>query len=445
MNVPEIRYAKTSDGVHIAYQVLGDAEIDLVHVHGWVHNVAYAWEYPPLAHYYRRLASFSRLLLFDRRGVGLSDRVSDAPTLEARMDDIRAVMDAAGSERAAVFGSSEGGSTAALFAATYPERTIALIMYGAYARGGWAPDYPWGNKPEEVEREIEEVERSWGTQSYSDEVLREIAPDRARDDAFRRWWANYMRVSASPAAAVALERMAVDIDIRDVLPTIRVPTLVLNRAEDAADEARYIAERIHGARYVELPGADHLAFVGTTDLIPDEIEDFLTGVRRGPYADRVLATVLFTDIVGSTEMQGRLGDRGWKELVERHHAAVRSALGHWRGVENDTAGDGFYATFDGPARAINCALEITERVRDLGIEVRAGIHTGECEVIEGKCGGLTVSIGARVAAKAGPSEVLVSRTVKDLTAGSGLAFEDADEHELKGVPDRWHLYRVVSG
>ena len=443
MEIPEIRYAKTPDGVHIAYQVLGDAPIDLVFVHGFIHNLRVAWEMPLLARYYRKLASFSRLILFDRRGCGLSDRIADVPTLELRMDDIRTVMHAAGSSRAAIFGSSEGGPTAALFAATHPERTTALIMYGTYAKGSWAPDYPWGVKPEDLEREILEDVASWGTAEYADRLAREIAPTQADQEAFRRWWLDWMQLSLTPAAVAQLDRMGVEVDVRDVLPSIQVPTLVLHKEGDGIDEGRYVADRIPGAAFIELPGAEHSAFIGTTDMIPDEIEEFLTGARSAPEFDRVLATVLFTDIVGSTEKAAQIGDRSWRELVEHHHSAVRTMLASYGGTEVDTAGDGFFATFDGPLRGIRCAQAIVERVRPLGIEVRAGLHTGEVGTIDAKAGGIAVVIGSRVGSEAGPSEVLVSRTVKDLVAGSGLTFEDRGEHELKGVPDRWRLYRVV--
>jgi len=439
---PETHYAKSGD-VSIAYQVLGSALIDLVFVHGFIQNLALVWDLPPLARYFRRLASFSRLILFDRRGVGLSDRVPTVPPLETRMDDIRAVMDAADSQRAAVFGSSEGGPTAALFAATYPERTTALIMYGTYARGSWAPDYPWADKPDAIERQLNEMAQSWGTQEYADRTAREVAPSLADDERFRRWMLDWMRLSASPAAAIALERMAIDVDVREVLPTIRVPTLILHKAEDQPEAARYMAARIPGAKYVELPGADHIAFVGTTDQIPDHIEEFLTGARTEPELDRVLATVLFTDIVKSTAKSAELGDRRYREVLEDHHAVVRNELQRFRGREVDTAGDGFFATFDGPARAVRCARAIVEAVRPLGIEIRAGCHTGEVEVVADAVRGIAVHIGSRVASLAMPGEVLVSQTVKDLVAGSGLVFEDAGEHELKGVPDRWRLYRVV--
>jgi class 3 adenylate cyclase/pimeloyl-ACP methyl ester carboxylesterase len=443
VDIPEIGYAKTPDGVHLAYQVLGDAPLDLVFVHGFIHNLRVAWELPLLARYYRRLASFSRLILFDRRGCGLSDRVTEVPTLEMRMDDIGTVMDATGSSRSAIFGSSEGGPTAALFAATYPERTAALIMYGTYAKGSWAPDYPWGETQEELEREILEDETNWGSKEHADRVAFAVAPDLAREEAFRRWWLDWIRLSLTPADVVQLDRMGADVDVRDVLPTIHVPTLVLHKQGDEIGHGRFVADHIPGATFVELPGAEHSAFIGATDLILDEIAVFLTGTRSAPDLDRVLATVLFTDIVGSTEMAARLGDTVWKELVATHDELAKAEIERHRGTYVHTTGDGLLATFDGPARAVRCAQAFGGAVRSLGFEIRSGCHTGEIELASDDVRGIAVHIGARVAGLAGPSEVLVSSTVKDLVAGSGLAFEDRGEHELKGVPDRWHLYRVA--
>jgi len=445
---PETRYAKTEDGTHVAYQVLGDGPIDLVAVPGWISNVEYNWEHPWPAAYFRRLATFSRLILFDKRGTGLSDRVPDSepPSLETRMDDVRAVMDSVGSERAVIYGVSEGGPMSILFAATHPERTTALIVYGASPRDAWAPDFPWGYTEEYLRKEMADVDRGWGTLEYTTAILSEWGgPSVADDEEFARWLAAYERVSASPGAANALSLMNFEIDVREVLPAISVPTLVLNREGDGPEIARYMAERIPGASQKEFPGNDHIPWIGDRDAILDEIERFLSDVRdEQAELDRVLATVMFTDIVGSTERAAELGDRRWRDLVQHHHERVRGQLARYRGREIDTAGDGFFATFDGPARAIRCARAVGESVRDLGIQVRAGLHTGECELIGEKVGGLAVHIGARVASIAGPSEVLVSSTVKDLVAGSGLTFEDAGEHELKGVPGRWHLYRVAS-
>jgi pimeloyl-ACP methyl ester carboxylesterase len=442
VDAPDVRYAKSGD-VSIAYQVTGEGPLDIVFVMGWVSHLDYFWAEPRFARFLRRLASFSRLILFDKRGTGLSDRVpsSELPTLEQRMDDVRAVMDEVGSERAALLGISEGGPMCALFAATYPERTSALVMLGCYARRIWAPDYPWAPSQAEHERLLEEVRTGWG----GPVGLAARAPSLLDDERFRNWWCTYLRMSASPGAALALTRMNAQVDVRPVLPTIRVPTLIVHRTADRTlrvEGARYMAQQIPGARYVELPGDDHLPFVGDQDEILDEIEEFLTGTRHAAEPDRVLATVLFTDIVDSTRRAAELGNRGWLELLVAHHAAVRRELERFRGNEVDTAGDGFFATFDGPARAIRCASSIAEAVRELGLEVRAGLHTGECELVDGKVGGLAVHIGARVAKEARPGEVLVSSTVKDLVAGSGLEFTERGTAELKGVPGRWQLYAV---
>jgi pimeloyl-ACP methyl ester carboxylesterase len=437
---PETRYAKSGD-LNIAYQVVGDGPFDLIYVPGWISNVDLMWDEPAHAHVLERFASFARLILFDKRGTGLSDPVPPdrLPTLEERMDDVRAVLDAVDCERAAVFGFSEGGLMSVLFAATYPERTTALVLYGVFAKRLWSPDYPWAPKPEDRAREIEELERNWAERMDLDK----LAP--SEDDAFKDRMATYFRRSASPGAAAALMRMNTQIDVRDILPTIQAPTLVLHRRDDldaSVEEGRWIAGRIPGAKFVELPGDAHTLWAGNTDDIVDEIEEFLTGARRGPEPDRVLATVLFTDIVGSTEKASEIGDRRWRELLERHHGLVRRELARYHGRELDTAGDGFFATFDGPARAIRAAQAIAGGVRQLGIDIRSGVHTGECELHEGKIAGIAVSAGARVASAAGAGEVLVSQTVKDLVAGSGISFEDRGEHELKGV-GAWRLYSVV--
>jgi class 3 adenylate cyclase len=401
------------------------------------------WEEPGYAGFLERLASFSRLIIFDKRGTGLSDPVplDQLPTLEQRMDDVRAVMDAVGSERAALLGHSEGGNMCVLFTATYPDRTAALVLVGCYAKRIRSDDYPWAPAPDARDREIEETETRWG----SPDMLRALAPSKANDEAFERWVGRYLRQSASPKAAAALLRMNTHIDVREILPTIRVPTVLIYRTDDAdvhVDEGRYIAAQIPGARFVELPGEDHLLWTGDAAAILDEIEEFLTGVRRGPEPDRVLATVLFTDVVGSTELATRLGDRAWRDLLARHHAAIRRELDRWRGREVDTAGDGFLATFDGPARAIRCAVAAAESVRRLGMEIRAGVHTGEVEVANGDLRGIAVHIGSRVSGLAGAGEVLVSRTVADLVAGSGIVLADRGEHELKGVPGSWQVYAV---
>jgi class 3 adenylate cyclase/pimeloyl-ACP methyl ester carboxylesterase len=442
MGAPETRYTRSGD-VNIAYQVIGEGPLDLVYVMGWVTNLEAFWQEPSVARFFQRLASFSRLILFDKRGTGLSDRVpiSELPTLEQRMDDVRAVMDAAGSERAALFGVSEGGPMCALFAATYPERTSALVLYGSYAKRLRDPDYPWAPTLGERQRWYELIERGWGGLVDIDTM----APN--ADRPFREWWARYLRMSASPGAALALGRMNAEIDIRGVLPSIRVPTLIMHRTGDRDMDvggARYMTGMIAGSRYVELPGDDHLPFVGDQDAILDEIEEFLTGARHHADLDRILATVLFTDVVGSTERAAALGDKRWRDLLESYNQVIREELERFRGREVDTAGDGFFATFDGPARAIRCACAMRSKLARLGIEIRAGLHTGECELVGDKVRGISVHIGSRVASLATPGEVLVSSTVKDLVAGSGLEFEDRGVHTLRGVPGEWRLFSVVA-
>jgi pimeloyl-ACP methyl ester carboxylesterase len=437
---PETRYAKSGD-LNIAYQVIGEGPFDLIYVPGWISNVELMWEEPAHAHVLERLLRFSRLILFDKRGTGLSDPVSldRLPTLEERMDDVRAVLDAVGSQRTAVFGFSEGGLMSVLFAATYPERVTALVLYGIFAKRIWSEDYPWAPTPEARRREIDALERNWAETMDLDQ----LAP--SESEAFKRRLATYFRRSASPGAAVALMRMNTELDVRNVLPSIQVPTLVLHRRDDRdakVEEGRWIAGRIPGAKYVELAGDAHTLWAGDTDALVDEIEEFLTGVRRGPEPDRVLATVLFTDIVGSTDHATRLGDRRWRGLLDEHHGRVRRELERYRGLEVDTAGDGFFASFDGPARAIRAACAIRDSVAPLEIEIRAGLHTGECEVLQDKIAGIAVNTGARVAGEAGPGEVLVSSTVRDLVAGSGIQFEDRGVFELKGVPGEWRLYAV---
>jgi pimeloyl-ACP methyl ester carboxylesterase len=437
---PETRYAKSGD-VHIAYQVTGSGPLDLVVVRGFVSHVEMQWEDPRPARFLTRLASFCRLIVFDRRGTGLSDRVGAIPTLEERMDDVRAVMDAVGSDRAALLGLSEGGPMCALFAATYPERTSALIMYGAMARFAWAPDHPWGRTREEHELRLKMVQQAWGTGAS----LPRFSPSLVNDESYRKWWAAQERAGASPGAVMAVFEMLWDTDARHVLPTIRVPTLVLHRSGDQVvrvEQGRRIAEGIAGAKYIELSGDDHTPWTGATDAIIDEIEEFLTGVRHGAEPDRVLATVLFTDIIGATERAAELGDRRWRELITQHHVLVRQQLERYRGREIDTAGDGFLASFDGPARAVRCAVAIGHAIRPIDLRIRAGLHTGECEIIGNKLGGIAVHIGARVAALAAPDEVLVSGTVKDLVAGSGLRFQDRGTHGLRGVPGEWRLFAV---
>jgi len=451
---PETRYAKSGE-VHLAYQVIGDGAVDLVFVPGWITHVELAWEDPLESAFLRRLASFCRLIVFDKRGTGLSDRVpvNQLPILEERMDDVRAVMDAAGSERAALLGVSEGGAMSALFAATYPERTAALVLYGSFARAGAGL-----MSEDELDERLEALERDW-PHSLDPAVA---APSEAGDEEYRKRWLTFMRHAASPGAAIALLRMNSQIDVREILPTIRVPTLVLYRTDarfghgasawreagedpiTPSDEARYLAEQIPEARLVELPGGDHLPWVGDTDPLLGEVAEFLTGVPHAPDPDRVLATILFTDIVGSTALAARLGDKRWRDLVGRHNALVRRQLERFRGRELDTAGDGFVASFDGPARGIRCAQAIAESVTALDLSVRAGLHTGECEVVEGKLAGIAVHIAARIATQATAGEVLVSSTVKDLVVGSSVTFTERGAHELKGVPGSWSLFAVES-
>ncbi len=436
----ETRYAKSGD-VNIAYQVTGGGSLDLVLVPGFVSHLENDWEEPRSAHFLERLGSFSRLIRFDKRGTGLSDRPGGLPDLETRMDDVRAVMDAAGSERAALFGYSEGGPMSVLFAATYPKRTRALVLYGSYAkRVDPDDDYSWAPTRAERLAYADEVESMWGTEAD----LGTMAPN--ADQALRRWWSARARASASPGAARDLILMNSEIDVRGVLAAVRVPTLLLHRRGDLdsrPEESRYMADRIEGAWYVELEGSDHVPWI-EPDQIVDEIEEFLTGVRGARAPDRVLATLLFTDVVDSTGRASELGDRRWRQLLDRYYALVRDELTRFAGVEVDTAGDGTLARFDGPARAVRAALGVVESARGAGLEVRAGVHTGEIELTRNGVAGIAAHIGARIAALAGPGEVLASSTVKDLVVGSGLGFEERGAAELRGVPGTWNLYAVVS-
>jgi DNA-binding SARP family transcriptional activator/pimeloyl-ACP methyl ester carboxylesterase len=438
----EVSYARSGD-FRIAYQTVGDGPADLVLVHGWVCSFQPGWENPKLAGFYRRLASLGRLILFDKRGTGLSDRVSPdrLPDLETRMDDVRAVLDAVDSRRAAVLGISEGGSMSALFAATHPERTLGLVLMGTFARMMQAPDYPFGLTPDDQRKRLATLdEDDWAT-SATTEWLGRVAPEVLRDPALVRWYVSYLVRGASPGANRAIRLMNEQIDIRDVLPTISVPTLVAFRSHEYLHErTRYMGERIPGARIVELPGNEHLPWEGDQDRLLDEIERFLSDVREDVEPDRILATLLFTDIVGSTARAAALGDRAWQDLLGRHHRLVRANLARFRGREIDMAGDGVFATFDGPARAVRCASAIAEGLKALGLEVRAGVHTGEIEQVDGGVRGIAVHIGARIAGKAGAGEVVVSSTVKDIVAGSGISFEDRGEHELDGVPGTWRLF-----
>jgi pimeloyl-ACP methyl ester carboxylesterase len=445
--LPETRYARSGD-LNIAYQVTGDGPLDLVFVPGYVTHLELHWSIPSFTPFLEHLASFTRLIRFDKRGTGMSDRVSGAPTLEARMDDVRAVMDAVGSQRAAFYGLSEGAAMSILFAATYPERVAALVVRSAFPRRMWAPDYPWGQTEEQYEREVAEALEVFGPRDQALQALRRLG---LFTDEEAEQFLQMLRFGTSPGALQALHRMNKEIDIRHVLPTVRVPTLIMHGAEDTVvpiEVARYLATQIPTSRLVELDGVGHLAFGGAkADRIGVEIEQFLGEVSAAggwdePEPDRVLATVLFTDIVGSTTKAAELGDRAWRNLLEQHHRVIRRELVRFRGSELDVAGDGFFARFDGPARAVRCACAIVDGVRELGLELRAGLHTGECELLEGKVGGIAVHIGARVAQQAQPGEVLVSSTVKDLVAGSELRFLDRGAATLKGVADQWRLYAV---
>lgn len=442
---PETRYARSGD-VNIAYTITGTAPLDLVFIPGFVSNVELDWGDPLRAAFLGRLASFSRLIMLDKRGTGLSDRVSNVPDLETRMDDIRAVMEAAGSERAGLFGLADGGALAILFAATYPERTAALVLYATLPRFVESLDFPWAPSREEAERRIAEFERQWGTPRLAAEWLE------GHDGAAAEELAALMRRSASPGAAAALARMNLDIDVRHALAAVQAPTLVLHRTGHGIDirGGRHLAERIPGARFVELEGSENFPYLGDSESVLGETERFLDDLWQGgawkkPEPERILATVLFSDIVGSSEKAASLGDRAWRLLLERHHELVRRLLARYRGKEVDTAGDGFLASFDGPGRAIRCGCAIADTVPELGLEVRVGLHTGECELVDGKVAGIAVHTGARVASLAEPGEVLVSSTVRDLVAGSGLCFEDRGTRELKGIPGEWRLYAVSRG
>ena len=440
---PKTRYAKSGD-VHIAYQVVGDGPIDIVFVPGWFSHVENNWERPEIAYFLERLASFGRLIVFDKRGTGLSDpvAVSSPPTTEQRMDDVRAVLDAVGSERAALIGLSEGGPMCMLFAATYPERTGGLVLTGTFARLLATDDYPIGFDRATVERLGDRMSERWGEGL----ILAFAAPSADTPEA-RQIQGQYERAAASPGMVKALNDLNLEFDVRGVLDAIHVPTLVLHREGDRMVPlamGRYLAEKITGAKLVVVPGIDHVPWVGDVDLFCDEIEEFLTGARHVAQPDRVLATVLFADIVGSTERAAELGDRRWRDLLDRFYESTRRQIERFGGRQVKTTGDGILATFDGPARAVRGASAIVSSVRALGLEVRAGLHTGECEVMGADVGGIAVHIGARVASLARPGEVLVSRTVKDLVVGSGHSFADRGDHELKGVPGSWQLFSVES-
>ncbi len=441
--VPETRYARSGD-FHIAYQTLGHGPPDLLFVHGWISHIEHLWEEPRMARFLHGLASFSRLILLDKRGTGLSDPVPHdrLPTLEERMDDVQAVLDAVGSERAALFGTSEAGALNLLYAATHPERAAALVLLNSYARLAWSPDYPFGIGAETAEGLLRKVRDGWG----KGVAFEALVASQANNASMRSWWARYQRLAASPGAAVTLLKSAYETDARAVLPAIEAPALVLHRAGDpftGPEHGRYLAEHLREAKYVELSGVDHLFFAEDLEQILGEIREFLTGVREAREPDRVLASIVFVDVVGSTAHATRLGDRGWRELLGRYYAIARRQLTRFRGREMDTAGDGMFASFDGPARAIRCARAIVDEVRTLGITVRAGVHSGECDAVGGKIGGIAVHVGARITALAGPDEVLVSSTVRDLVAGSGIRFDDRGRHALAGVPGEWQLFAVA--
>jgi class 3 adenylate cyclase len=439
----DVRYARNGD-VNIAYQVIGDGQFDLAFVTGFVGHLEVAWEAPLVRRFFERLASFARVIVWDKREQGLSDRLGQPPTLEQGMDDLGAVLEAVGSERTALFGISEGGPLSVLYAASFPKRVTHLILYGTYAKLTRSPDHPTGVPREVFDRWLEESVAGWG----GPVGLELWAPSAADDSEFGDWWARLLRSGTSPGAALALMRMYLDIDVRPALATITAPSLVIHRRDDrviSAAMGRGLAERIPGARLVEVDGADHLVFVGDQDSILDEVERFMTGSRREREPERALATVLFTDIVGSTAQASALGDREWRAILERHDEVVRRELAAFRGREVKQTGDGFLATFDGPARAVRCAASITRQVQAFGIEVRAGVHTGECEMRDGDIAGMAVHIGARVSEAAGPGEVLVSSTVKDLVVGSSLRFTAHGVHQLAGVPGEWHLYALDAG
>ncbi len=441
MEAPETRYADSGDAL-IAYQVVGSGPLDIVYVPTWVSNIDMLWDEPAVTRFFDRLSSFARLILFDRRGTGLSDRVSEPPGLEAQIDDVIAVMDAAGVGRAVVMGQLEGGSMSAVFAASHPERVSQLVLYAAFARVLRGDGYEWAPTPEERAVRMDEISTTWGTGTS----LFQFAPSLVGNESMRRWMARFERAAGTPAGIRPFMEATGDLDIRAVLPSIRVPTLVMHRMQDSFIDIRhseYLAEHIPGARLVRLPGSDNLIIAGDTDPLLDEVQEFLTGARpTGHELDRVLATIMFTDIVDGTERAAEIGDRRWRSVLENHYAIIRDQIRRFNGREIKTTGDGFLATFDGPARAIRCASESTAAVRRLGIDIRAGLHTGEVEVMDGDIGGMAVHIGARVNAKASPGEVLVSSTVKDLVVGSGFQFNDRGRHELKGVPGEWQLFAL---
>jgi len=439
--VPETRYTKCGR-INIAYQVVGDGPVDIVLVPGWVSNIDVFWEEPRVSRFLNRLASFSRLILFDKRGTGLSDRVTDTPTLEERMEDVHAVMQAAGSTSAVLIGYSEGGPMCVLFAATYPEMARGIVMIGSYPRRTRTEGFPIGPSAEDRDLFLDQIEENWGKPF----ALEQRAPSVLGDRQFEQWWARFLRMSTSPAAAVALTKANAEIDVRDILPAVRVPTLLLHATNDLTcpvEFSRYMAEKIPGAQLVEIDAGDHLPWLEGHEQILAEIEEFVTGSKGADISERTLCTILFTDIVGSTQMQAQLGDRRWRDLLDAHNAEIRRDLAVFKGREMNMTGDGFVAIFDGPARGVQCALAIREALPRLGVTPRLGLHCGECEIRGDELSGLAIHIASRISDLAPDGEVLVSRTVKDLVSGSGLRFADFGRHRLAGVPDAWELYRAL--
>lgn len=437
----ETRYAKSGE-LNIAYQMYGDGDLNLVLIPGWASNVENIWTLKEFVSFAQQIAQFARVVMLDRRGTGLSDPVPEPPTLEERMDDVRAVMDSAGWDRAAVWGISEGGPMAMMFAATYPDRVAALLLYGTFARLPYADDYPHGPKPEATQRWLSTIESSWGTGKLS----RSFGPSAIDDPATMRILGRLERMAMSPGTARKIFEILMQLDVRHVLGAIRVPTLILHRVDDkpvSVENSRYLAARIAGAKYVELPGADHIAWFGDVDALLAEVSEFLTGERSAPDLERVLTTIVFADIVDSTRHAAQVGDREWKEVLIRFYALCDEKLSHFRGRKLDTAGDGLFAAFDGPARAVRWSVAMVQAMKAQGIGLRVGVHTGECEVLGDKYSGIAVHLGARVASVAQPNQVVVSSTVKDLVVGSGIRFEDLGRRQLKGAPDEWHLFAVL--
>jgi class 3 adenylate cyclase len=443
---PEVRYAK-SGSVHIAYQAFGNGPVNLVQTPGATSHLDYFWEEPGLKTYLEALGKFARVAIFDKRGTGLSDRDAKIPTFEERMDEIRAVMDAAQFDNAVLVGISEGVPMSILFAASYPSRTKGLVLYGGEAKGAWTPDYPWENTREQWEETIDRIERIWGTKEWEERGMSRIAPSRAGDQKFTRWFADMVRMGSSPGASIALARSEMNMDVRSILPTIHVPTLVIHVTGDKTcdiGEGRYLTSHIPGARLVELPGVDHLFWADPqlSDRVLQEIRKFATGLKPVAHTDRILTTILFTDIVGSTQKAAELGDSKWQSVLDRHDSMVRSEILKFGGGVVKNTGDGFLARFDGPTRAIRCGWEVTRAAKELGVELRAGVHTGECVIGPSDVGGIAVHVASRVLDEASGGEVMVSNTVKDLVYGSGISFKDRGEYQLKGIEEKKRLYTV---